>query len=100
MVIFIHGGFVFNQGLEKTPDFHMMWDRTLIDYAREGPIPNFNRVFIGHTITETYGNATVPLKFNNLWMMDTGAGWTGRLTIMNVDTEEYWQSDRQEPAGR
>ena len=25
--------------------------------------------------------------------MDTGAGWNGKLTIMDVDTEEYWQSD-------
>jgi len=95
--LFIHGGFISNLGLEKTPDKDKMWDRTLIDYAREGPIPNFNRVFVGHTTTQTYGNATIPLKFNNLWMMDTGAGWSGKLTILNVDTEEYWQSDLQEP---
>jgi len=27
-------------------------------------------------------------------MMDTGAGWNGRLTIMNTDTKEYFQSDK------
>jgi serine/threonine protein phosphatase 1 len=25
--------------------------------------------------------------------MDTGAGWAGKLTIMDVQTKEYWQSD-------
>jgi hypothetical protein len=25
--------------------------------------------------------------------MDTGAGWTGKLTIMDVQTKEYWQSE-------
>jgi serine/threonine protein phosphatase 1 len=28
-----------------------------------------------------------------VWNIDTGAGWSGKLTIMNVDTKEYWQSD-------
>jgi len=98
--LFIHGGFILQEGLENSSDKDKMWDRTLIDYARYAPIPNFRRIFVGHTTTETFGNATIPLKFNNLWMLDTGAGWTGRLTIMNVDTEEFWQSERQEPAGR
>jgi serine/threonine protein phosphatase 1 len=26
-------------------------------------------------------------------MIDTGASYTGRLTLMNVDTDEYWQSE-------
>jgi len=26
-------------------------------------------------------------------MMDTGAGWSGKLTIMDIDTNEFWQSD-------
>jgi serine/threonine protein phosphatase 1 len=28
-----------------------------------------------------------------IYNIDTGAGSRGRLTIMDVDTHEYWQSD-------
>ncbi len=28
-----------------------------------------------------------------IWNLDTGAGWEGKLTVMNVDTKEYYQSD-------
>ncbi|ULT39931.1 hypothetical protein KRR40_34415 [Niabella defluvii] len=34
-----------------------------------------------------------PLNAFNIWNLDTGAGSSGRLTIMDVDTKEYWQSD-------
>ena len=30
----------------------------------------------------------------NIWNLDTGAGWDGKLTMMDVNTGEYWQSDR------
>lgn len=30
---------------------------------------------------------------HDMWALDTGAGWSGKLTIMNIATEEYWQSD-------
>ena len=29
----------------------------------------------------------------NIWNIDTGAGFSGKLTILNVDSKEYWQSD-------
>jgi serine/threonine protein phosphatase 1 len=29
----------------------------------------------------------------NIWNLDTGAGFKGRLTIMEVETKAYWQSD-------
>jgi len=39
---------------------------------------------------------TKPLKIGNLFCLDTGGGWNGKLTIMNIKTEEYWQSKLQE----
>ncbi len=30
--------------------------------------------------------------------MDCGAGWSGKLAIMDIDTEEYWLSKKQKPA--
>jgi NAD-dependent SIR2 family protein deacetylase len=41
---------------------------------------------------------TKPLKIGNLFCLDTGAGWDGRLTIMNVETEDFWQSELQTPS--
>lgn len=38
-------------------------------------------------------NTLQPIHVCNVWNLDTGAGWSGKLTIMNVTTKEYWQSD-------
>ena len=68
-------------------------------------------VYIGHTATTNWnvkphyseyndvnqdknGMITVPMNRCNVWNMDTGGGWgAGKLTIMDIDTKEYWQSD-------
>lgn len=34
-----------------------------------------------------------PVRSSNVWNLDQGAGYEGKLTIMDVDTHEYWQSD-------
>jgi serine/threonine protein phosphatase 1 len=28
-----------------------------------------------------------------IWNLDTGAGWFGKMTIMDVKTKGFWQSD-------
>lgn len=40
---------------------------------------------------------TKPVKIGNLVCVDTGAGWDGRLTMLDVDSEKYYQSSLQEP---
>ena len=35
----------------------------------------------------------VPLFKNTIWNLDTGAASKGALTITDIDTKEYWQSD-------
>jgi hypothetical protein len=37
-------------------------------------------------------NELKPLKFGNLWMLDVGAGWDGKLCLMDIDSERYWLS--------
>jgi len=95
---FVHGGFfpgIVDLNDEKTDT--LLWDRQLISWCYEGnTVPNFKKVFVGHTTTQHY-DETRPLRFNNLIMMDCGAGWNGRLSIMDIDTEEYWLSDIQVP---
>ena len=67
-------------------------------------------VYIGHTSTGNWkikphlpeyqyseqpkqGPILVPMNRCNVWNMDTGGGFEGRLTIMDIDTKEFWQSD-------
>lgn len=70
---------------------------------------NFKEVFIGHTSTVNWNYdekatdsgiiipgrkpITTPMKSANIYNLDTGAGFKGKLTIMDIDTHEYWQSD-------
>ena len=55
-------------------------------------LEQFEEIYIGHTAI--HGERPEPENYGNLWNVDTGAGWHGVLTIMDVDTKEYWQSDR------
>lgn len=95
-MLFVHGGI--NPAVPKMSSqskHDLLWDRDLINFAKRKPVPGFDKVFVGHTARQ---EPYLPEKFNNLWALDTGSGWRGKLTIMDIDTEEYWQSDIQEPA--
>lgn len=76
------------------------WDRSLLRGAlsafsgnhknpRFKALEEFKEVYIGHTALVKQ----VPLFLGNLIALDTGCGWHGKLTIMDIDTKEYWQSD-------
>ena len=52
----------------------------------------FSHIFIGHTNTLKW-RTDKPMHVANIYNIDTGAGHNGRLTIMNIETKEYWQSD-------
>jgi serine/threonine protein phosphatase 1 len=96
--LFVHGGFEPELPLEETNKDVFLWDRHLIKKAQEmhhnnpehkfGP---YDEVFVGHTPTLIYGRVK-PQKFCNVWEMDTGAGHGAQLTIMDVDTKQFWQS--------
>jgi serine/threonine protein phosphatase 1 len=102
--LFVHGGAKYNIPIEEQDSHYLTWDRDLFKTAKSidtnnkvtnntEKIPLYNEIFIGHTSTKSL-NSDVPLNYCNLWMLDTGAGYEGKLTIMNVDTKEYWQSDK------
>jgi hypothetical protein len=96
--LFVHGGFDVYHGkkVQETPVEFLTWDRSIINCASNEKIPGFSTVFIGHTTTQIFGE-TQPVKLNNLWMMDCGAGWDGRLCLMNIKTGQYWLSKKQSP---
>ena len=101
--MFVHGGFNRHHliiDIEKQEPSQFYWDRDLWmsalshkEIKREFKIKdNFKEIFIGHTTTMNW-NTDKPIKAVNIWNLDTGAGFKGKLTIMNVDTKEYFQSD-------
>ena len=97
--IFVHGGFNPDISLSNHNAQTLVWDRTLFDAAwkmqsigNECKLGSYKDIFVGHTATEFY-NTLKPIHACNVWNIDTGAGWSGKLTIMNVATKEYWQSD-------
>lgn len=104
---FVHGGYVDHGGLGNDRDSTYMWDRELWTIAMSGksgwrPLFKDSRlprrlrahkeIFIGHTTTMNW-DQSVPMNACNVWNMDTGAGFNGRLSIMDVDTKEFWLSD-------
>ena len=52
----------------------------------------YAEIYIGHTPVSKIGETT-PIQMANIWNIDTGAAFTGPLTILDVDTKDYWQSD-------
>lgn len=108
--VYVHGGFDWHRPLDEQwrdlgPDLgpgHTVfnWDRHLWEAAcrwyafkQDYTVPGFNEVFVGHTTTSFLDKRMVPLKRANVWNLDQGGGYEGKLTIMDADTHEYWQSD-------
>jgi len=116
---FVHAGFDRWKSIEDCrhddpSDFY--WNRDLWKQAmncRPGiklqSVDDFDTIFIGHTATTCYRTKdiltqggiiipngqliTTPIYSGNVYNIDTGAGSKGKLTIMDVDTKEFWQSD-------
>ena len=81
------------------------WDRTLWEMALalDENIPKeselyprrfqlYDEIYIGHTPVTRIGE-TVPIQKASVWNVDTGAAFKGSLTIMDIDTKEFWQSE-------
>ncbi len=104
--LFIHAGYSSMHGPEKeTYASNYSWDRTLWEMAltmdkriRKDSklypkrLKLFHEIFIGHTPTLNY-DIEEPMNAINIWNVDTGAGFYGKLTILDVSTKEFWQSD-------
>ncbi len=97
--LFVHGGFDHRIPITKQDLQTLVWDRDLLERTfkthladPEFKFAGYDEIYIGHTTTQTY-KSLEPLHFCNVWNLDTGAGGSGKLTIMDIDTKEYWQSD-------
>lgn len=103
--LFIHGGFNRHKLIEHEHDLEVFyWDRDLLASARsynsmkDKTYPfktknNFKEIFLGHTPVQYFEDTNLPLKFANITLLDTGCGKGNfPLTIMNLETREYFQS--------
>jgi len=97
--IYMHGGFDPLKPLSAQDNDEFIWNRSLIDQALKVNAINpdyqfsdFKEIFVGHTPTIKF-DSIIPIKLCNVWDMDTAAGWGGKLSIMDVNTKQYWQSD-------
>lgn len=104
--LFIHAGFSSMHGPEKEIyETNYSWDRTLWETAcamdkhlqkNSELFPKrlllYNEIYIGHTPTLHF-NETTPMHKVNMWNIDTGAAFTGKLSILDIHSKEFWQSD-------
>lgn len=104
---FVHGGFDRHHLIkDQAYEADLIWDRDLwmaaLSYSQMKNNEyafkmkdKFKEVFIGHTPT-VYYNLTKPMQAANIWNLDTGCGKGDYpLTIMNLQTKEYYQSNER-----
>lgn len=104
--LFIHAGFTSMHGPAKEIyASNYSWDRTLWEMAltmdkriqKDSKLyPKrlllFKEIYLGHTPTLNY-DIEVPMQGCNVWNIDTGAGFYGKLTLMDINSKQFWQSE-------
>ncbi len=97
--VFVHAGWHPGGDLLDPKQLQMeeyVWNRTFWQGMYEGRnyAKDHHEVFIGHTPT-TFVKPFLPLPLNrrNVWNLDTGAAFMGKVTVMDTETKEYWQSE-------
>lgn len=103
--LFVHAGFTNLHGPEQ--EYHesaFYWDRTLWETAlsldKSMPTTHkfyparlklYKEIFIGHTPVSRIDEKK-PVKMANVWNVDTGAAFKGKLSGIDVDSKSVWQS--------
>ncbi|MCG1036140.1 metallophosphoesterase family protein [Polaribacter sargassicola] len=104
--LFLHAGFTSSHGVKRErfkESFYYdrsLWemlvsmdtnlDKDSIFYPKR--IQHYKEIYIGHTPTTNYNEAN-PMNIANVWNVDTGAAFKGKITGLNIDTKEFVQSD-------
>jgi serine/threonine protein phosphatase 1 len=94
--LFVHAGIDPRQPLNRQDLAIFLWDRNLartaLDNYEKGipaKLTGYDEVYLGHTPT-TFSK---PILAGDVWLMDTGAGWSGVLSMMDINTKEVFTSD-------
>lgn len=104
--LFIHAGFTSMHGVEEEySEANFYYDRTLwemtlvfdksikkdaVNYPKR--LTHYNEIYIGHTPTINYKEHR-PMNALNVWNVDTGAAFTGKLSAIDIDSKEIFQTD-------
>ena len=104
--LFLHAGFTSMHGVEK--EVHkptLYFDRTLWElalamdnnldtksYFYPNRLKHYHEIYIGHTPTTNF-KCDIPMNAINIWNVDTGAAFKGRITGMDIETKAFLQSD-------
>lgn len=101
--LFVHAGFIHVDGAEaqyNTCKEDLWWTRQLVEnvfYGYQEWIDRcyqYHEIYIGHTPTiYLIKDCFTPIKRANLTMMDTAAAFTGCVSMLNIDTNELYQSE-------
>ena len=91
--LYVHGGLSPGQNPETMSPEDLMWSRELWRLAGQGSVhvPGFKEVYVGHTSIWRF--SVVPHQSGNVIFMDAGGGWEGKLSVMDVNSKEVFQSD-------
>lgn len=104
--LFLHAGFKNNEGPQfEIPTLNLLTDRSLWELAltmdkrvatHHALFPKklrlFSEIYIGHTPTLIH-DFSVPMRACNVINMDTGAGFHGKLSALEISTSVLIQSD-------
>lgn len=102
--VFIHGGSIDLENIASEECSGLAWDRSQWgfvslmwqfpnrDIYRTSTAP-FSEVYLGHTTTSQIRPDLLPISKGGFHLIDQGGGWEGKLTLMDIDTHEFWQSD-------
>lgn len=107
-ILLVHAGFNPETPIRYTNIDYLIWSRNFINqhyqaykksikgfFSKSVPtISQYKEIYLGHTPTIRFDeDQEKPLQMGNVILMDTGAAFTGRLSIMDMDSKEVWQSD-------
>jgi serine/threonine protein phosphatase 1 len=104
--LFVHAGFTSMHGAEREYEVQSFYfDRTLWEMALTmdkkikpdsklypNRLKHYKEIYIGHTPTIHF-NKDKPMNAVNVWNVDTGAAFTGKLSAIDINTKEVFQSD-------
>lgn len=114
-ILIVHAGWTKVYGFQSTAKWaphSLYWDRDiwydrlylkeLLDDEREVDeerlqLEGFKHIYIGHTAVSGLFRddveKVIPITVGNMTNMDTGAGWYGKLSLMDMDNGYLFQSD-------
>ena len=104
--LYLHAGYTNLKGIDyEYFQQSFYWDRTLWELATAldpnlkptdpkfpKRLTHYKEVFIGHTPISKR-EVVEPQNRANVWNVDTGAAFKGGLTMLDVETKQFWQSD-------